>query len=878
MPIASPVPAATPRASQGSSPSSRSGLSSPRTGADQRFTPGALLNGRYRIVSRLGKGGMGEVYRADDLRLDEPVALKFLPEAMATDLNALARFHEEVRIARQVTHPNVCRVYDIGEVNGQPFLSMQYIDGEDLGSLLRRIGRLPPDTAIEFARKICAGLAAAHAQGVLHRDLKPANVMVDARGQVLIMDFGLAGVAETLQGAEIRNGTPAYMAPEQLTGREVTIKSDIYALGLVLYEMFTGKPAFQASTMAEMVRLRQETAPQSLTTLVRDVDPLVERVILRCLAPDPRNRPASALAVTAALPGGDPLAAALAAGETPSPEMVASAGENEGLKPWVALSCLIAVGISIAALLLLWTPLKVFGKMPLDSSPDVLAKQATDLIKKFGYTEIPADHASGFYYDNDYLNYLSKRVKGIPEWDRVLRLRPLAVGFWYRQSPRYLAAQTSDHTGSVTPTDPPKMISGMVQIDLDVAGRLTGFEAVPPQLDTSNDAARPADWAPLFAAAGLDLSAFHPAAPQWTPLAATDIRAAWTGNYPGRPDVPIRVEAASWRGKPVYFQIAGPWTKPDRMQPESMTFGERADRILMDLLVIAVLACALVLARMNARAGRGDSRGAVRLGAIAFSVDMLAWISGAHHVPTNAELSLLVNALGDSLFYGVMLWALYLAIEPFVRRRWPQTMIGWSRILMGRFRDPLVGRDILLGVLLGLGYSLLILLFQFIALHFGDSLDTSFALSNLNGLHDIVNLAMNHVLWALSGALGFFLMIFLLRTLLRRQWLAALAFILICVLVKSFGQSNPAMMIPIFTAIYGLVVFILMRFGLLSLVIAIFILDFVLPFLFTINVTSWYGLSSLFGAILIFALAFYGFHVSLAGRKLLDDKLMSDGG
>ncbi|MGH9809385.1 MAG: protein kinase domain-containing protein, partial [Terriglobia bacterium] len=142
MPIA-PSPPNTPRSSPRPSSSSRTGSPSSRTGTDQRFIPGMLLNGRYRIVSRLGKGGMGEVYRADDLRLDEPVALKFLPEATATDLNALARFHEEVRIARQVTHPNVCRVYDIGEVDGQPFLSMQYIDGEDLGSLLRRIGRLP---------------------------------------------------------------------------------------------------------------------------------------------------------------------------------------------------------------------------------------------------------------------------------------------------------------------------------------------------------------------------------------------------------------------------------------------------------------------------------------------------------------------------------------------------------------------------------------------------------------------------------------------------------------------------------------------------------------------------------------------------------------
>ena len=160
------VAASTPGAARTSSARS----SSARTSRDGRFAPGALLAGRYRIVALLGKGGMGEVYRADDLTLDQPVALKFLPEAVASSSEAVERFRNEVRIARQVSHANVCRVYDLGEIGGQYFLSMEYVDGEDLGSLLRRIGRLPTDKAIEIARKLCAGLAAAHEKGVLHRD------------------------------------------------------------------------------------------------------------------------------------------------------------------------------------------------------------------------------------------------------------------------------------------------------------------------------------------------------------------------------------------------------------------------------------------------------------------------------------------------------------------------------------------------------------------------------------------------------------------------------------------------------------------------------------------------------------------------------------
>ena len=190
---ASPRPrSARPASSSGRSPSSVHG--------EGRFLPGTILSERYRIIALLGKGGMGEVYRADDLTLDQPVALKFLPEEARSESDSLERFRNEVRIARQVSHPNVCRVYDVGEVEGLTFLSMEYVDGEDLASLLRRIGRLPSDKALEIARKLCAGLAAAHAKGVLHRDLKPANVMLDGRGQVLLMDFGLAACRRSDQG------------------------------------------------------------------------------------------------------------------------------------------------------------------------------------------------------------------------------------------------------------------------------------------------------------------------------------------------------------------------------------------------------------------------------------------------------------------------------------------------------------------------------------------------------------------------------------------------------------------------------------------------------------------------------------------------------
>jgi serine/threonine-protein kinase len=315
------------------------------------FTPGTVIGARYRIIGLLGRGGMGEVYRADDLKLGQPVALKFLPESLAEDPVLRERFFAEVRIARQISHPNVCRVYDVAELEGQHCLSMEYIDGEDLGSLLTRIGRLPIDKALDISRQICAGLAAAHEKGVLHRDLKPSNIMLDGRGRARITDFGLAVVAEEASQENFVSGTPAYMAPEQLAGKGTSVRSDIYALGMVLYELYTGKRAFDAGSLAELRNKKENAAPTPPSQMVKEMDPVVERVILHCLDKDPRARPPSVLQVAAALPGADPLAAALAAGETPSPETVAASGSVEGLKPRLAWACLavVLIGLIFAA-------------------------------------------------------------------------------------------------------------------------------------------------------------------------------------------------------------------------------------------------------------------------------------------------------------------------------------------------------------------------------------------------------------------------------------------------------------------------------------------------------------------------------------------------
>jgi hypothetical protein len=830
---------------------------------DQRFLPGTLLASRYRIVSRLGKGGMGEVFRADDLILGQAVALKFLPESAKGNLNLLTRFYDEVRIARQIAHKNVCRVYDIGEVDGQPYLSMEYIDGEDLASLLRRIGRLPPDKAIEFARKLCAGVAAAHAQGVLHRDLKPANIMVDARGEVHITDFGLAAIAEQLQGSEIRSGTPAYMAPEQLSGKEVSVQSDIYALGLVLYEMFTGKPPFQADTVAEILRLRQQSSLTNPSTLIPELDKTVERAILRCLDPDPKLRPASALALAASLPGGDPLSAALAAGETPSPETVAAAGSTEGLNPKIAYSALAGIAVTLIAACLLTAQVEIAGQVPLENGPEVLAAKAREIARGLDFMERPADVASGFTYSPDLISFTAKSIAGREQWRERLGYAPYPVLFWYRQSPTELISVRTSSDGSVTRDDPPQDVSGMVTLGLDLEGRLLSLTAVPPQMAPMNQPPQPMDWSLLFAAAQLDFSKFQPATPQWAPLAATDTRVAWTGVYPGKSALPIRVEAASFLGRPVFFTIVWPWSHPSLMPGSTgSSMAKKASDLAQEAIFVVLILAAALIARHNWRAGRGDSKGAVRLGMIAAALSFIAWMLGAHHLATPAEQDLLFEGLAQAALAGVLYWVLYLALEPWVRRYWPQTLITWSRALAGRWRDPLVGRDILFSVLFGLLYWFIFVLFRLTMLKLGDPPESGFALMNFLGARGQGYMLVNRLSISIGFGLALLLLLFLLRAVLRNQWLAAGGFVALMTVVRSAQAPHAVISALFWMLIWGIIVTIMLRLGLFALVLTVCVLDTLGESLLTSDFSAWYGQSSVAIVVILIALALWGFRVS----------------
>ncbi len=845
-----------------------------------RFHPGQLLADRYRIVGPLGRGGMGEVWRADDLRLGQPVALKFLPEALVHDPERLARFYGEVRVAREIAHPAVCRVHDIGDLEGQPFLSMEYVDGENLAALSRRIGRLPGEKALEIARQVCAGLAAAHDKGILHRDLKPDNIMLDGRGKARLTDFGLAAFAGGVDGHEVRSGTPAYMAPEQLAGREVTVRSDLYALGLVLYELFTGRRAFDGRSYTELARQHQEDVPPLPSTLTPDIDPAVERVILRCLEKDPARRPASALWVSASLPGGDPLADALAAGQTPSPEMVAAAGGTEALPPgraWALFAVTVLCGLGALALGL---PRHVQNQVPFALAPAVLEDRAVSALRELGHAAPAVDSATGFALDVDQVRWIDQREEP-DRWERIRAGRPPFVSFWYRQSPRSLVSTAP--SGRVFWGNPPILVSGMAGIELDMEGRPVEYYSVPPQLEDEEVAAQPPaepDWNAVFRVAGLDPSLFRPATPRWTPAFDVDRRAAFVGHLAERPDLEVRLEAAGHRGRVVWFQTIAPWTRAERQQVFERSQAQRRSSTLGIALFVGVLGAAGLLAFRHLRSGRGDRRGAARLGWAALLAMLVDWALVADHVPDiNQELWLLFIGTAWGLLAAAALWVLYIAVEPSLRRRWPHVLISWTRLLAGGWRDPLVGRHVLYGLATGAAFALafmgVLALRELLGL--APLGPQSFGLDALMGPGLLLDALLDRALDSVAMALGLILLLFLLRSVLRSDLRAAVVASVLFGLQPALQiGSNLPLMLVLMAAVMAVPIFVLMRFGLVALAANMICFGVLLEFPLVLSPGHWAFPGSAFVVALLLAVAAWALRTAVGPQALFGGEVFGD--
>ena len=417
--------------------------------------------------------------------------------------------------------------------------------------------------------------------------------------------------------------------------------------------------------------------------------------------------------------------------------------------------------------------------MRLELTPEVLTQKARETIARLGYPDRPLDSAADFRQDVDFQDYVEKNDKPRPNWDEVLAARPSLIAFWYRQSPDEMVAQGYRdqllNPGIVTRDDPPPTLSGMINLELDPQGRLTYFQAIPPQKDGSATPSTAFDWNVLFSAAGLDAAQLQKAEPQWSSLAASDTRMAWTGTWLGTTR-PLRVEAAAWHGKPVFFSLIGDWTKPERVKSTDNSASKLAKQATEIVLFLSLFLGAILLARQNYRRGRGDREGALRLASVMFALEMLLWLCRGHLVPSIDTLGVFILAVGTALFVSAMTWMLYLALEPWVRRRWPQTIISWSRLLSGQFRDPLVGRDILFGVMLGVVWILIFQLRYIPMMRMGAAPGIA-QTEYLAGGREALGAWLMQLPASILGTLQFFFLLLGLKVLLRKDWLAAAAFV-----------------------------------------------------------------------------------------------------
>jgi serine/threonine-protein kinase len=485
-----------------------------------------------------------------------------------------------------------------------------------------------------------------------------------------------------------------------------------------------------------------------------------------------------------------------------------------------------------------------------------------------------ADEAYGFDWSTGIIDYADNNDKPAPDWNKVLAQRPAPLVFAYRRSP-YPITALGYHSdlltpGVVTDDDPPPVMSGMINLHLDPQGRLLKLERVPEQVQESLASSQPIDWKPLFDAAGLDQSKFQVTDSKWTWLATSDARMAWTGTWPesGRP---LRIEAASLRGSPVAFSLMSPWTKPSRMPPE--TEGRQLQWIYYVGLSLVIIIGATWLARRNLAQGRGDREGAWKLAVWIGVVMMALWVCDAHFNTSIGTFAMFLLALCTAVFYGAVFYVMYIALEPHLRRRWPRTLISWSAILNGQWGDPIVGRDVLVGVVCGLGIDLIAHLVESLTLPHGMLPHTSSA-DALWGFRGTLGLIFQNVQRGIRAVLLFYLILFLLRAVLRNQWLTAAAFAAILALEHVLASSHPFVDGPEDFIVYAIIAFVAWRFGLLAVTVLLFSLDLLQSVQATLRPGAWYAGDYFFIVAFLLAMAAWGCYTSMAGQKLWKTNLL----
>jgi len=372
----------------------------------KELSRGSLFARRYEIIEELGKGGMGKVYRVFDKKIDEEVALKLIKPEIATDAETIKRFSNELKLARKIAHRNVGKMYELMEEEGAHFITMEYVPGENLKSMIRMSGQLGIGTAVSVAKQVCEGLAEAHRLGVVHRDLKPSNIMIDKAGNARIMDFGIARSlqAKGITGAGVMIGTPEYMSPEQVEGREADQRSDIYALGVILYEMVTGRAPFEGDTPLSIAVKQKTEAPQDPRVLNAQVPSGLSHVILRCMEKDRAKRYQTAEEVVSELDEierGIPTTERIIPRKEPftSREITVKFSLRKLFMPALVLIALVIIGVIFA----LFIPKK--GK---ETLPQALSKSSIAVVPFENYSDNKEDESFSNGITEDITTQLSK--------------------------------------------------------------------------------------------------------------------------------------------------------------------------------------------------------------------------------------------------------------------------------------------------------------------------------------------------------------------------------------------------------------------------------------------------------------------------------------
>jgi serine/threonine-protein kinase len=505
---------------------------------------------------------------------------------------------------------------------------------------------------------------------------------------------------------------------------------------------------------------------------------------------------------------------------------------------------------------------------------------AQELSEKLGYHEPPADTARGWALDSEYLAAARAERGGTP-WPALESGRTRTALFWYRTSPATLIASASSNRP--TTSDPPLVLAGMRLVALDPNGRLVEFHSIPPQVEETQESASASapEWAPLFDAAGLSLADFHAVTPKWTPRGLADTRGAWEGPLPGVPGVTTRVEAAAYRGRPMFFSVLPPWTRAGRIVDAAATRLTRALTGATVLLAFTLLATAAVLARRHLRSGRGDRRGAFRTAAVLFVSLTAGFLAGSRfYTALDVEYEHLGRILSVALYVATTTWLFYLALEPYVRRFWPQLLIGWTRALSGRVRDPLVVRDVLVGVAAGMIGALLIASRMLVPRALGWPLATPQLPEAmiLAGARFEISSAIQIVRRAIVDSMEIMGVVVFLKIVVKKNWavmLLATIAVLPIAMSGTFAGEQLALELAISLAGIVLVLTVLLQFGLLSLVITFYTFLSIEGLPLTLDLTRPYAASALLLSAAIVGLSVFGFYASrgdepLFGQPLLD--------